>query len=257
MATSRAPRPAVRSPAAPLAAWVLHSWDWSETSLIVELFTRERGRVAVAAKGAKRPTSQLRPVLLPFQRLAVTLGRTPADEASEIHTLKTAEWGGLLPAVHGAALFAGFHLNELLLKLLARQDPHERLFDWYGDTLAALASDEAAALRAFELVLLRETGVLPELAQQTLTLAPLERDASYTLHPEAGLVATRAGDGLAGGQWLALEAALAADAPAALRAACAEAGPGLRAPLAALVQAQLGAGRLRTRELVRELRRLG
>jgi hypothetical protein len=56
------------------------SYDWSETSLIVELFTRERGRVVVAAKGAKRPYSQLRPVLLPFQRLWVQLGRTPADD---------------------------------------------------------------------------------------------------------------------------------------------------------------------------------
>src|SRR4051812_22320619 len=98
-----------RSPAFPLSAYQLHSYDWSETSLIVELFTRERGRVVVAAKGAKRPTSQLRPVLLPFQRLTVQLGRTPADADAEIHTLKSAEWAGGVPAVGAASMFAGFY----------------------------------------------------------------------------------------------------------------------------------------------------
>ena len=100
-----------RSAAQPLPAYVLHSYDWSETSLIVELFTRERGRVVVAAKGAKRPTSQLRAVLLPFQRITVALGRTPADEAAEILTLKSAEWAGGLPMVASSALFPAFYLN--------------------------------------------------------------------------------------------------------------------------------------------------
>lgn len=242
------------SSARPLSAYVLHSYDWSETSLIVELFTRERGRVVVAAKGAKRPTSQLRPVLLPFQRLLVTLGRTPADEAAEIHTLKSAEWAGGVPTVAGAALFAGFYANELLLKLLARQDPHEGLFDAYADTLAALA-EEAPALRAFELLLLREIGVLPDLAQQSLTLQPLADAGRYRLQPEAGLV--EAGDGLEGRHWRAMEAALAAGHPAALRAACAPVAAALRAPLAALVQEQTGHARLRTRAVMQDLRRLG
>jgi recombinational DNA repair protein (RecF pathway) len=104
---------------------VLHSWDWSETSLIVELFTRERGRVVVVAKGAKRPYSQLRPVLLPFQRLQVQLGRPPADERRGAPAALGR--AGRRPADAGRrALFAGFYLNELLLKLLARQDPHRR-----------------------------------------------------------------------------------------------------------------------------------
>lgn len=238
----------------PLGAFVLHSYDWSETSLIVELFTRERGRVVVAAKGAKRPTSQLRPVLLPFQKLAVTLGKTPADEASEVHTLKTAEYAGGVPAVAGAALFAGFYANELVMKLLPRQDPHERLFDAYADTLAALA-DEAPALRAFELLLLREAGVLPELAVQTLTLQPVQPEGRYTLHAEAGL--TAAHDGVEGSHWQAIDTALAADHPAALRAACAPVAAALRAPLAALVQEQAGHAPLRTRRVMQDLRRLG
>src|SRR2546427_10968622 len=100
--------------AATLTAYVLHRYDWSETSLILDLFTREQGRLAVAAKGAKRPYSQLRSVLLPFQRIQVALGRVPkpvlsgvegmdsADEhVREVQNLRSAEWAG------GAAMLTG------------------------------------------------------------------------------------------------------------------------------------------------------
>ena len=155
------------TPTPPLLAYVLHRHDWSESSLIVELFTRERGRLVVAAKGAKRPYSQLRPVLMPFQRVLVQLGRTPGDDSVELHNLRSAEWAGGVPHISGAALFAGFYVNELVLKLLPRDDAHATLFDAYVQTLAALhPHDDAAtqrALRAFELRLLRELGWLPEL----------------------------------------------------------------------------------------------
>jgi DNA repair protein RecO (recombination protein O) len=250
MATSRAS-------AHPLTAYVLHRHDWSETSLIVELFTRERGRVVVAAKGAKRPHSQLRPVLLPFQPILVQLGKTPADEAAEVHTLRSAEWAGGSPMLSGAALFSGFYMNELLLKLLARQDAHEGLYDAYADTLAALGAaglDEAPALRAFELMLLRELGVLPELAQQTLTVQPVDAARGYTLHPEGGLVADA--EGLRGETWVALEAALAHGHPAALRAACAPVAAALRGPLRSLLHYHLGQTKLRTREVMRDVHKL-
>ena len=121
---SRTPRTAA------LASYVLHHYDWSESSVILDLFTREQGRIAVAAKGAKRPFSQLRSVLLPFQRLHVSLGRVPSgDEAREVHPLRGAEWAGGHAMLSGAALFSGFYLNELLMKLLARHDPHAPLFD--------------------------------------------------------------------------------------------------------------------------------
>lgn len=246
MATSRTPAP-------PLSAYVLHSYDWSETSLIVELFTRERGRVVVAAKGAKRPTSQLRAVLLPFQRIHVQLGRTPADEAAEIHTLKSAEWAGGVPVVGAAALFPGFYLNELLLKGLARQDPHEALFDAYAETLAAL-DDEAAALRAFELVLLRELGVLPELVVETLTTKPLDPARRYALHAEAGLVADA--EGLPGSAWIALAAALEHGHPEALRIACAPVAAPLRGALRTLLHYHLGLATLRTRQVLQGVQRL-
>ena len=96
-----------RSPRAPLTAYVLHSYAWSESSLILDLFTRDQGRLAVAAKGAKRPYSQLRAVLLPFQRIHATLGRSSHDEgASDVQTLRGAEWAGGSAMLTGAALFS-------------------------------------------------------------------------------------------------------------------------------------------------------
>ena len=133
-----------------LSAFVLHQYDWSESSLIVDLFTREQGRIAVVAKGAKRPYSQLRSVLIPFNRIHVGLGRAArsgsGDEQAtpEVQTLRSAEWAGGgsgMPA--GAALFSGFYLNELLLKLLARNDPHPLLFDAYAATVPALSPLDA------------------------------------------------------------------------------------------------------------------
>jgi DNA repair protein RecO (recombination protein O) len=247
---------------APLLAYVLHRHDWSETSLIVELFTRARGRVVVVAKGAKRPNSQLRAVLLPFQPLHALLGRAPADEQAEVHPLRSAEWAGGQALLGAAAMFPGFYLNELLLKLLARQDPHPGLFDAYAETLAALAGsaacEEPAALRAFELALLRELGLLPELATATLTALPLQPAACYALRAEAGLVA--AADGLPGAAWVGLEAALmhagGGGGMAALRQACAPLSAALRGPLRALLHYHLGPAPLRTRSVWQGVQRL-
>ncbi len=247
--------------AAPLAAFVLHSWDWSESSLIVELFTRERGRVVVVAKGAKRPYSQLRPVLIPFQRLWVQLGRTPADESTEVHLLRTAERAEGPPMPVGAALFAGFYLNELLLKLLARQDAHAALFDAYAEAMTALqGADETGVqicLRSFELVLLRELGVLPELDNVTLTVQALEPAARYTLHPESGVVAAAAGEGAVSGLALAgIEAALASGSGSALRSATAPVLAALRGPLRQVLHYHLGSPQLRTRQVMADVRKL-
>lgn len=242
-----------------LLAYVLHHHDWSESSLIVELFTRERGRVVVAAKGAKKPTSNFRAVLLPFQPLHALLGKTPADEQGEVHSLRGAEWAGGRPLLGPAAMFSGFYVNELLLKLLARQDAHPALFDAYADTLAALATrsesgEEPAVLRAFELTLLRELGWLPELSMATLTAQPVQADARYTLHAEAGLVAQAAG--LPGADWVALEAALAHGSTEALRQACGPVAGALRAPLRELLHYHLGHDKLRTRQVWRGVQRL-
>lgn len=249
-----------RAAAAPLAAFVLHSWDWSETSLIVELFTRDRGRVVVAAKGAKRPHSQLRAVLVPFQRLWVQLGRAPSDASAEVHLLRSAERAEGPPMPAGAALFAGFYLNELVLKLLARQDPHAGLFDAYADAVDSLqAADEQGVqltLRSFELLLLRELGVLPELDRVTLTVHALQPQALYTLHPESGVVAVgRDEPGVRGATWMRIESALATGLVQALRDAAAPALSALRGPLRQVLHYHLGSPVLRTRQVMADVQR--
>jgi DNA repair protein RecO (recombination protein O) len=240
---------------------VLHHYDWSETSLILELFTRERGRLAVAAKGAKRPYSQLRPVLLPFQRLQVSLARESSETSAEVHTLRAVEWAGGAPMPSGSALFSGFYLNELLLKLLARQDPHAALFDAYAQALPALVgADESgvqAVLRAFEIRLLREIGWLPELDCVTLTQQPLRTDGHYSLQPEAGVVIASEGPAtLPGDRLVALQAALQHGGADALRDACIAVLPALRVLLRTLLHYHLGSPMLRTRQVMADVQKL-
>ena len=240
----------------PLAAYVLHSYDWSESSLIVELFTRAQGRLVVVAKGAKRPTSNFRPLLLPFHALTVWLSRASADESAEVRGLRAVEWGGGAP-LPAAALMSGFYLNELLLKGLARQDPHAALFDAYADALATLAAAELAdevVLRAFELVLLRELGLLPELDRVTTSTEPLQAGRRYAPQAEAGMVADA--EGASAATWISLQAALQHGSFDALRQACAAEAAALRAPLRSLVHYHLATAQMRTRRVGLEMQRL-
>jgi len=266
-----APR-AVRQARAPsvLAAYVLHRYDWSESSLVLDVFTRESGRLPVIAKGAKRPYSQLRPVLLPFQRLFVTLGKPPkAGEAGdaveaggEVRLLRGAEWAGGSAMLTGAALFSGFYLNELLMKLLARQDPHPELFDAYAATLPSLASsDDAvaqAALRAFELTLLLRLGLLPDLTVVTATQQSVALEGGYALLPEVGLVSARPSDTpISGADLVGVQAALVHGSIPALQQACGRVLPALRSQLRALLHYHLGSNVLRTRQVMIGVQSLG
>ncbi len=243
---------------------MLHQWSWSETSLILDLLTRDHGRIAVVAKGAKRPYSQLRPVLMPFQRLLVLTTRPKGDGGeggADILTLRTAEYAGAGAALPPARLMAGFYLNELLLKLLARGDAHARLFDAYADALLALAAaplgDDESALRAFELVLLQETGVLPELGHVTSTQAAVQAAGHYQLQAETGLLQAPPGDAaLPGAACLALQAALQQHNLPALRQACQLCLPALKTQLRALLAYHLGSPLLRTRQMMLDVRRL-
>ncbi len=249
-----------RAAAASQAAYVLHQYDWSESSQIVDLFTREAGRVVVAARGAKRPTSQLRAVLMPFQRIAVSVSGSARDEASaEVRNLRSAEWAGGIPVRGGDALLSGFYLNELLLRLLARDDPHPQLWDAYAATLGRLGGDdEAPALRAFELVLLAETGHLPDLSRVTSTSEPVTGGRLYLLRPEAGLASAAADTpgGLDGAAWAAVQSAVASRDLDALRAACAACEGALRRQLRQCLAYHLAGTTLHTRELVRDLQTL-
>jgi DNA repair protein RecO (recombination protein O) len=240
-------------------AYVLHRYDWSETSLILEVFTRHHGRVALVAKGAKRPTSSFRPVLLPLQPLSLAFGGD-----GEIRTLKSAEWVGGHVMPTGEALLSGYYLNELLMRLTARDDPHLLVFDVYAAAVRLLASGDPDALqwalRGFELVLLKEMGLLPALDVQTLTLAPLSPTDCYTLVPEAGLQWVpddRLRNALRGEQWQALHAALNASNPlAALLRGCADLLGTLQRPLRLLLNYHCGVGALRTRQMMLDLQTL-
>lgn len=261
-----------RAASKPLApAFVLHSHDWSESSLILDLFTRDHGRVVAVAKGAKRPYSQLRPVLMPFQRLHVTFGVRRSDE-TEVWLLRQAEWAGGPAWPGGAALLPGFYLNELLMRLLARHDAHPGLFDAYAQTLPALADPALlqAALRAFEMVLLRQLGHLPDLSTQTVDGAPVVSGRLYDVHPEWGVAlrhgVTEPGMGtpsLDGAVLAQLEAVLSAPGGGGramlspsmppLMAACMPALAELKSVLRSLTHYHLGSHTLRTRQLMMEL----
>lgn len=247
----------------PLHAFVLHHYAWSESSLILDVFTRDQGRLVLVAKGARRPYSQLRSVLLPFQRLLLSLGRAPAaDSTSEVQNLRGAEWAGGQAMLTGAALFSGLYLNELLMKLLARSDPHAELFDAYADTLPHLANPSEAAvqasLRAFELKLLQALGVLPDLSVLTLTQQTVEDTAAYTLEPQAGVLAANpeAGGVITGRVLLGLQAALQHGSLLALQQACASNLSELRSALRGLLHYHLGSPHLRTRQLMLDVQAL-
>ncbi len=243
-------------------AFVLHRYDWSESSLILEVFTRNHGRTALVAKGAKKPSSNFRPVLLPLQPLHLGWTQSASSEA-EVHTLKGAEWvgGHILPL--GDALLSGLYLNELLLRLLARGDPHALLFDHYAATVQVLASEHGEALepvlRLFELVLLREVGLLPALDVQTLTHSALVPTDRYALEAEGGLRAAAPGEraSLSGVQWLALADALPSGGGfARLLHACAPVAAALKPQLRALLQYHCGSPRLRTRQFMIDVQAL-
>jgi len=155
--------------------FVLHSYPWRETSLVVEFFSREYGRVALVARGAKRPTSHFRGLLSPFNPLAVSWsGR------NDIKMLVRAEWLGGMQPLRGDALLAAFYANELLVRLIARLDPHERLFGSYVGLLRALSHQTRhdAALRIFELDLLQDIGYAVPL-DRCADSEPIDPDAHY------------------------------------------------------------------------------
>lgn len=171
-------------------AFVLHGMAWRETSLIVEVMTRHHGRLGLVARGARRPRSALRGLLQPFQPLEVRW-----SGQSELRNLVGAEWQGGLAPLQGAALMPGFYLNELMLRLLPREDAHPALFDDYLQTMRLLGNDsdrhpvEAAEpiLRRFEAILLRELGVAPDFSLDVCDDTQVLADRLYQVSPVSGV----------------------------------------------------------------------
>ena len=168
------------------AVYVLHTYPFKETSLVVELFSRNFGRVVVTAKGARRPRSAVRGMLQSFQPLQATW-----SGKLELKTLHGLEWAGGLLLLKGEALMCGFYMNELMLRLLPREDAHEALFEYYAATLKILSLGQnlATTLRRFELKLLQELGYAIPLYQDTDQSMILETQA---YHYEAEYGASKA-----------------------------------------------------------------
>jgi DNA repair protein RecO (recombination protein O) len=170
-------------------AFILHSYPYRETSLLLEVFARAFGRVSMVARAARSPRSALRGVLLAFQPLALSwFGK------GEVRTLARAEWIGGTPRLQGEPLMCGFYLNELLLRLLPREDPHDALFARYRDALQQLASrdDSAPVLRSFERSLLKELGYAMALERDSANGSAIDPVKSYRYDPERGPI--EAGD---------------------------------------------------------------
>lgn len=168
-------------------AYVLHTYPFRETSLIVEVFSRDFGRMALLARGARRPRSAIRGLLMAFQPLEIGWAGK-----GEVLTLMKAEWQGGQPLLAGEALFCGYYLNELLINLLPREDAHERLFASYAHMLGRLADDPAgkvreADLRSFEKALLQELGYGLTLNHDSAGLS-IDPEAFYTYRMEQGPV---------------------------------------------------------------------
>jgi DNA repair protein RecO (recombination protein O) len=163
-------------------AYVLHQYPYRDTSRIVEVFTSEHGRLTLFARGANGPKSSLRGVLRPFQRLLVSWsGKTEAC------ALQTAEVDGARTSMENARLMSGFYLNELLLKLTHRWDPHPEIVCAYASCVEALCAGagEEATLRLFEKRLLHELGYGLQLARTDEGL-PVEADRYYRFALERG-----------------------------------------------------------------------
>jgi DNA repair protein RecO (recombination protein O) len=135
--------------------YILHTYPFKETSLIVELFSEEFGRISVIAKGARRPRSSLRGMLQSFQLLQATW-----SGLGDLKTLHNIEWCNKYLSLEGASLICGFYINELLMRLLLKEDEHKLLFNFYHKAITTLSLKKNlnVTLRRFELKLLQELG---------------------------------------------------------------------------------------------------
>jgi len=226
--------------------FVLHRRAFRDSSLLVEIFAEDHGRFPVVAKGATSGRRWIAGVIEPFRPVWLSwTGR------GEVKTLCRAEARGAAAALQGTALFCGFYLNELLLRLLGRNDAYGGLFARYEEALDRLAecADPAPVLRQFELTLLRELGYAPLLDTEADTGHPVCRDRRYRYAVEQGPIAlpdhAEVSDSVSGMTLLGLAAGLPLDLHEAREA---------RQLLRAVLARYLGDRPLKSRELFRRWR---
>jgi DNA repair protein RecO (recombination protein O) len=228
-------------------AYLLHQRPWRESSRIIEIFSREHGRLGLVARGIRRPGSPFRAVLTPFRPLLLSWSLR-----SELGTLTQAEPDGSATALSGQSLMGGFYLNELLLLLTARHDPQPELYDQYAATLLTIANASSleSGLRLFELQLLRAIGYGLNLERDAASGEPVRADATYRFEPERGLVRVpddAATDLVVHGTTVAAMLKGVLSDPGTLREA--------RRLMRAALDVQLGGRRLKSRDVLRELDR--
>jgi DNA repair protein RecO (recombination protein O) len=172
------------------SGYVLHTRPWRDNSLLVEFFSRERGRVSLVARGAKSRKARggsTAALLQPFTPLQCSWsGR------SQLKNLTACEALGTALQLRGRLMYSGLYMNELLARLLHHEDPHRKLFDHYAAVLRLLAEggedSEEVPLRRFEIVLLEELGYGFDLSCDGLSGAAVAEEAWYHYHEEHGLV---------------------------------------------------------------------
>lgn len=170
-------------------AYLLHSRPYRDSSQLLEVFCAEHGRLSLVGRGVHRRArgGSLRATLQPFRPLLLSFsGR------GELLNLGAAEAAGAPVMLRGERLFSGLYLNELLLRLLHRDDPHPALFAYYGDTLQRLADAPTAeaVLRAFELRLLDELGYGFDPAREAGGQQAVQAEHWYCYREGEGLVAS-------------------------------------------------------------------
>lgn len=181
--------------------YVLHRRPYRETSALLEVFSREHGRVGLVARGAQ---SRWKGILQPFRPLLLAW-----RQRGELGTLTGAEQVAAPPALAGEALYCGLYLNELLMRLTQRGDPHPEVFERYRAALAGLSAGGAHTqphLRVFEKHLLSDLGFGLHLDREAGGGEPVIADRCYRYEPERGLVAMGGdgADGVSGAALLAL-----------------------------------------------------
>jgi DNA repair protein RecO (recombination protein O) len=170
-------------------AYVVHSRPYRDTSALLEVFTAEHGRISLVARGARRPSRRGSSVALlqPFTPLLISFsGRL------DLKTLIATESVEGMRVLRSERLFSGMYLNELLMRLLHRNDAHPQLFAAYDSALKALAGSVAvdAVLRRFEITLLDELGYSLNLGLDGKTGQPVDNTRLYYYDAEQGLVAS-------------------------------------------------------------------
>jgi DNA repair protein RecO (recombination protein O) len=234
-------------------AFVLHQRPFRDTSLIVEVFARDHGRLTTFARGARGARGVRRSgtgrfaSLQPFQRLLLSWhGRGEAPQ------LVAAESDGVVHPLPPQHWLSGCYLNELLLKLTAQHDPHPVLFELYERTLLQLAASDVAepVLRSFEKRLLEELGFGLEFDCDAGTGEPIVADARYRLDTGDGLHRDDSGTGAvySGRMLLALSAGELLTDPELLHDA--------RALMRQAIDHCLEGRELRTRSVARSIARL-